>query len=89
MAKLKRRRRKKGEVASRKEAVRNFCLECMGYQIAEVRRCTATQCWLYPWRLGALDEETLKQEKIEVKAEKPEKTEEVPKIKKSNFQLKG
>ena len=44
--------RQPGEVATRKYAIRNFCLECMGYNAAEVRRCTAPECWLYPYRLG-------------------------------------
>lgn len=33
-------------------AIRYFCLECMGYQQAEVGRCTATECHLWPYRLG-------------------------------------
>ena len=75
MAKLRRRRRRKGEVASRKEAIRNFCLECMGYQVAEIKRCTATECWLYPWRLGMLDSATIKKEKETVKEAKQPKKE--------------
>ena len=55
MVKLSRRRRKPGEVATRKQAIRNMCLECMGYQIAEVHKCTSEQCWLWPYRLGAKD----------------------------------
>ena len=35
---------------SRKAAIRAFCLECMGYQSAEVNRCTAPACPLYPYR---------------------------------------
>ena len=35
---------------SRKAAMRAFCLECMGYQSAEVNRCTAPACPLYPYR---------------------------------------
>ena len=35
---------------SRKAAMRAFCLECMGYDAAEVRRCTAPACPLYPYR---------------------------------------
>lgn len=34
------------------KAVRLFCLECMCYQIAEIPRCTATLCPLYPYRMG-------------------------------------
>lgn len=89
MAKMKRRRRQCGEVASRKEAIRNFCLECMGYQQAEIRRCTATECWLYPWRLGALDDKTIDIEKAQAKKKgvvkkKAKKTEQ-----KKVFSLRG
>lgn len=35
---------------SRKAAIRGLCLECMGYQSAEVNRCTAPACPLYPYR---------------------------------------
>ena len=73
MAKLRKRRRRKGEVASRKEAIRNFCFECMGYNIAEIKRCTATECWFYPWRTGVLDKDLIEQEKQEVREEKAAK----------------
>ena len=39
---------------SRKAAVRAFCLECVGYESAEVNRCTAPACALYPYREGRL-----------------------------------
>ena len=35
---------------SRKAAIRAACLVCMGYQSAEVDRCTAPLCPLYPYR---------------------------------------
>ena len=35
---------------SRKAAIRAFCLECTGYDAAEVRRCTDGACPLYPYR---------------------------------------
>lgn len=54
-SKVKRRRRKPGEVAHRSKAIRNHCLECVGYNQRAVRECTAEKCWLWPWRLGALD----------------------------------
>jgi len=53
MAKLKNRRRKEGEICTRRDAIRNHCMECMGYQMAEIRHCTAIACWLYPYRPGA------------------------------------
>ena len=35
---------------SRKVAIRAFCLECFGYESAEVNRCTAPTCPLFPYR---------------------------------------
>jgi len=37
---------------SRKAAMRAFCLECMGFEAAEVGRCTAPACPLYEYREG-------------------------------------
>lgn len=48
-----RRRRLPGELATPMTAIRNHCLECCGWQSAEVRRCTAPKCWLYPYRMGS------------------------------------
>ena len=53
MAKLKSRRRNLGEICTRRDAIRNHCMECMGYQISEIKRCTAKECWLFPFRPGA------------------------------------
>lgn len=36
----------------RAEAIRMFCIECMGYQSAEVPRCTDPHCPLYLYRMG-------------------------------------
>lgn len=46
------RRRLPEEVAIARVAIRNMCLECMGYSPNEVKACTAPECWLYPWRTG-------------------------------------
>ena len=35
---------------SRKAAMRAFCLECVGYESAEVNRCTAPACPLFDYR---------------------------------------
>jgi len=35
---------------SRKAAMAAFCAECMGWQVAEVFRCTDGGCPLYPYR---------------------------------------
>ena len=46
------RRRHVGEIPTARVAIRNHCLECVGYQVQEVPLCTAPACWLYPWRFG-------------------------------------
>ena len=52
--KIFRRRRNvdEDEVVSARASIRNHCIECMGYCVQEVDRCTAPKCWLYPWRMG-------------------------------------
>ena len=47
-----RRRRKPDEYPTAATGIRNFCVECCGYQTIEVRLCTDPECWLYPWRFG-------------------------------------
>lgn len=34
------------------EAIKDFCMECCGYQRDEVKNCTAPKCALYSFRLG-------------------------------------
>lgn len=34
------------------KAIKIHCLECCGYQYAEVRNCPCTSCFLYPFRNG-------------------------------------
>ncbi len=46
------RRRNPDEFATARLSIRNFCLECVGYQREKVKLCTDPECWLYPWRLG-------------------------------------
>ena len=44
---------------NRKYAVRMFCVECMGYEQAEIPRCTSLACPLYPYRaLGVPDKDS-------------------------------
>ena len=43
---------KKAAAGSRQAAIRLFCLSCVGWDLAEVRLCTATKCPLYAYRLG-------------------------------------
>ena len=51
--KVKRRRREPGELAGRGHAIRNHCLECMGWESSKaVGECVSPACWLYPWRFG-------------------------------------
>ena len=51
---LRKRKPKMAERAKtmRSAAIRLFCLECMGGNAAEVRRCTAIACFLWPYRTG-------------------------------------
>jgi len=51
-----RRPRNAGELPTRATAIRNACLECMGYNAGEVTRCTNPKCWLYPWRFGTQEQ---------------------------------
>ena len=34
------------------KAIRAKCVDCCCGNVAEVRRCSATQCTLYPYRMG-------------------------------------
>lgn len=49
---VRHRRREPDEIPIARVAIRNFCLECVGYLSNEVDLCTAPKCWVYPWRLG-------------------------------------
>jgi hypothetical protein len=35
------------------KVMRKKCLDCCGFQAAEVRKCVATDCPLWPYRMGA------------------------------------
>jgi len=35
------------------KVIRSFCIDCMGGNRAEVRRCTSVGCDLYPYRMGS------------------------------------
>jgi hypothetical protein len=41
---------------TRKEAIRKFCVECMGGNVNRkyVKACTAPDCPLFPYRLGRI-----------------------------------
>lgn len=34
------------------KSIREKCLECCVHQVGEVKKCTADDCSLYPFRLG-------------------------------------
>lgn len=34
------------------KVIRKKCLNCCGYQVGEVRKCAATDCALWPYRMG-------------------------------------
>ena len=38
---------------NRPDAVRLHCIMCMGWEVAEVKRCTSTTCPLYAFRCRA------------------------------------
>jgi len=50
--KIRCRPRRPGEITTPLAAIRNHCIECMGYQPALVKTCPARECWLWPYRLG-------------------------------------
>ncbi len=52
-------RRQPGQIAARSLSIQNFCRECNGFDsggagsmAAAVKECSATACWLWPWRNG-------------------------------------
>lgn len=46
-----RRRRRPGEVLGLRATVRANCLQCVGWNAAEVARCSSHACWCWPWRM--------------------------------------
>ncbi len=53
-AKMPARFRKAYDIAmggqSLRAAVSSFCVECMGYEYSEVKKCVSPQCPLFPYR---------------------------------------
>ena len=41
------RRRHPGDCPTARQAIRLHCLECVGWNAAEAKRCSAPECWLY------------------------------------------
>ena len=60
--------RRSGEIATARGAIRNHCIECMGYQTAEVQKCTTPECWLFPYRMGRRVKPDLRWPKADGKA---------------------
>lgn len=48
------------ERISRSKAIRLKCLDCCAGQSAEVRKCTATHCPLWRYRMGKEENDELK-----------------------------
>lgn len=48
------------ERISRSKAIRLKCLDCCAGQSAEVRKCTATHCSLWRYRMGKEENDELK-----------------------------
>lgn len=46
------RNRQPGELATPIQSIRNFCINCMGCQVNEVKKCSNPGCWAYPYRMG-------------------------------------
>ena len=44
-------------------AIREKCLECMGWNVAEVRRCPSIDCALFPFRFGKRPKSVTEDEK--------------------------
>jgi len=42
----------KSEIFTPKKAIRKKCIDCSGGSLREVRLCWATECPLYPFRMG-------------------------------------
>lgn len=43
------------ERLTRAKAIRAKCIDCMGGDKSEVRKCTAVNCPLFPFRMGKED----------------------------------
>lgn len=51
---------------TRKQAIKAKCLDCSGGIRAEVRRCSATNCPLWTFRLGTEQKESSSPETLEL-----------------------
>lgn len=58
-------------ILTRAKAIRAKCLDCMCGSVKEVRLCPATDCPLYPYRLGHIDKGIYKNAPDAEQAEKP------------------
>jgi len=46
-------------ILTARQAILEFCKECMGFQVTEVRHCTDLHCPLYPFRVRGKAEDTI------------------------------
>ncbi len=76
--KIVRRRRRRGELFTMQAAIRNHCLECMGWENGskEVAECSDRQCHLWPYRFGVARRKQQKatfivQEELQAAQEQP------------------
>ena len=46
-------------ILTARRAIIEHCKECMGFQVAEVRRCTGELCPLYPFRTHYTPKDTV------------------------------
>lgn len=60
------------ERINRSKAIRLKCLDCCGDNMAEVRKCPATHCPLWRFRMGKEENDELKPQR-----KKAEKTDEI------------
>ena len=49
---MERARHRARETGQKGPAIRAHCVECCGGVLADVASCPATECCLYPWRMG-------------------------------------
>ena len=57
--KIKRANPAKKDLPFMKNDITEHCKECVGFNTAEVRRCTATLCPLFPFRTHDTPEDTI------------------------------
>ncbi len=49
---------------TRGKAIRNYCLECVGFSSDEVKKCTKPECPLFSYRFGKRPKETTSRDRV-------------------------